>query len=39
VIEKYLRGEVNRKDFERMYMEINPCQKLPLTRRIKKKKK
>ena len=38
VIEKYLRGEVKRKDFERMYMEINPCQKLPLTRRIKKKK-
>jgi len=39
VIEKYLRGEVKRKDFEHMYMEINPCQKLPLTRRIKKKKK
>ena len=38
VIEKYLRGEVKRKDFEHMYMEINPCQKLPLTRRIKKKK-
>ena len=39
VIEKYLRGEVKRKDFERMYMEINPCQKLPLTHRVKKKQK
>lgn len=38
VIEKYINGEVARKDVEKMYMEINPCQKLPLTRRIKKKK-
>ncbi len=39
VIEKYIRGEVTRKDFERMYKETNPCQKLPLTRVAKKKKK
>lgn len=39
VIEKYLRGEVKRKDMEKMYMDINPCQKLPLVRKIKKKKK
>lgn len=39
IIEKYLKGEVERKDFEHYYMEINPCQKLPLTRRIKKTKK
>ena len=39
VIEKYIRGEVTRKDMEKMYREINPCQKLPLTRKVKKKKK
>lgn len=39
IIEKYLKGEVERKDFEHYYMEVNPCQKLPLTRRIKKPKK
>lgn len=39
VIEKYIRGEVNRKDMDKMYREINPCQKLPLTRKVKKKKK
>lgn len=38
LIERYLNGEVKRKDVEKMYMEINPCQKLPLTRRVKKKK-
>ena len=38
IIERYLNGEVKRKDVEKMYMEINPCQKLPLTRRVKKKK-
>lgn len=36
VIEKYLKGEVERKDMEKYYTEINPCQKLPLTRRVKK---
>ena len=39
VIEKYLRGEVKRTDMEKMYMEINPCQKLPLTHKIKKKRR
>ncbi|MCR4829748.1 MAG: penicillin-binding protein 2 [Bacteroidales bacterium] len=38
VIEKYIRGEVTRKDFERQYREANPCQKLPLKRVTKKKK-
>ncbi|MBO4307621.1 MAG: penicillin-binding protein 2 [Bacteroidales bacterium] len=39
VIEKYIRGEVTRTDFERNYRETNPCQKLPLKRVPKKKKK
>lgn len=39
VIEKYIRGEVTRKDVERMYREAAPCQKLPLPRTIKKKRK
>lgn len=39
VIEKYVRGEVSRKEFERMYIETNPCQRLPLVRKVKKKKK
>jgi penicillin-binding protein 2 len=39
VIEKYIRGEVTRKDVERMYREATPCQKLPLPRTIKKKRK
>lgn len=39
VIEKYIRGEVTRKDVERMYREAAPCQKLPLPGTIKKKKK
>ena len=38
VIEKYLKGEVERKEMEKMYMEVNPCQRLPLVRKIKKKK-
>ena len=39
IIEKYINGEVKRKEFERYYTEVNPCQKLPLTRRIKKVRK
>ena len=39
LVEKYLNGEVKRKDVEKQYKEINPCQKLPLTRRVKKAKK
>ena len=38
IIERYLNGEVKRKDVEKQYRECNPCQKLPLTRRVKKKK-
>ncbi len=38
VIEKYIRGEVTRTEFERLYRETNPCQKLPLVRKAKKKK-
>lgn len=39
VIEKYIRGEVTRTDMERMYREAAPCQKLPLVRYVKPKKK
>ena len=38
IIEKYLKGEVERKDMEKTYMETNPCQSLPLVRKIKPKK-
>lgn len=39
IIEKYIRGEVNRKEMEKMYIDINPCQKLPLVKRIKKRRR
>ena len=40
IIERYIRGEVLRKDVERQYMEAAPCQRLPLTPKpIKTKKK
>jgi len=39
LIEKYLKGEVQRKDVERQYMEAAPCQKLPLAHKVKNKKK
>lgn len=39
IIEKYIRKEVKRKDIEKQYQEARPCQKLPLVRRIKTKKK
>ncbi len=39
IIEKYLKGEIERKDVDEYYTNINPCQKLPLTRRVKKPKK
>ncbi|MBO7226256.1 MAG: penicillin-binding protein 2 [Bacteroidales bacterium] len=35
VVEKYLRGTVERKDFEKHYMEFNPCQKLPINTKRK----
>ncbi len=37
IIERYLNGEVKRKDVEKMYMEINPCQP-PLPPKEKKTK-
>ena len=39
IIEKYINGEVKRKEFEKYYTDVNPCQKLPLTRRVKKPKR
>ena len=33
IIEKYLKGEIERKDVDEYYTNINPCQKLPLTDR------
>ena len=39
LVERYLTGEVKRKDIEKYYKEVEPCQKLPLTRRVKKAKK
>lgn len=32
VIEKYIRGGVTRKEFEKTYMDATPCQRLPLRR-------
>lgn len=39
IIEKYLRGEVKRKEVEKQYHEARPCQKLPLVKHVKTKKK
>lgn len=39
IVEKYIRGEVTRKDVEQMYRSAAPCQKLPLPVRNKRKKK
>ena len=39
IIEKYIRGHVTRTDLEKYYHDAAPCQKLPLTRISKKKKK
>lgn len=38
IIEKYLKGEVERTDFERLYREAAPCQQLPLPHKVKKKR-
>lgn len=38
VIEKYIRGEVTRTQFEKTYMDAAPCQRLPLTRYVSHKK-
>lgn len=37
IIEKYIRGEVKRKDFEAQYMQAAPCQALPLGHYARKK--
>lgn len=37
VVEKYVRGTVERKDFEKLYMDATPCQKLPIIRNKKHK--
>ena len=39
LIEKYLKGEVQRKELESHYETVNPCQSLPLAKRAKKTKK
>lgn len=39
VVEKYIRGEVTRKEFERMYRDVAPCQKMPLPSIIRREKK
>lgn len=39
IVEKHIRGKVEREDMEKYYFETNPCQPLPLKRRIKPKKK
>lgn len=36
IAEKYIRGEVLRKEVEKIYMEAQPCQPLPLRRKPKK---
>lgn len=39
IIEKYIKGEVTRTEMEEFYIKKNPCQPLPLKRKIKTKKK
>ena len=39
IVEKHIRGEVERKEMEQYYMDVNPCQPLPLKKKIKVKKK
>lgn len=39
IVEKHIRGTVEREEMEKSYIEINPCQPLPLKRKIKTKKK
>ncbi len=39
IVEKHIRGKVEREEMEQYYIETNPCQPLPLKRRIKTKKK
>ena len=37
IIEKYIKGEVERKEIEKQYMEVAPCQPLPIGRVATKK--
>ena len=39
IVEKHIRGKVEREEMEKYYIETNPCQPLPLKRKIKTKKK
>ncbi|MEE1112952.1 MAG: penicillin-binding protein 2 [Bacteroidales bacterium] len=39
IVEKHIRGKVEREEMEKCYIETNPCQPLPLKRKIKTKKK
>lgn len=39
IVEKHIRGKVEREEMEKSYIETNPCQPLPLKRKIKTKKK
>jgi penicillin-binding protein 2 len=39
IVEKHIRGTVEREEMEKYYIETNPCQPLPLKRKIKTKKK
>ena len=39
IVEKHIRGKVEREEIEKYYIETNPCQPLPLKRKIKTKKK
>lgn len=39
IVEKHIRGTVEREEMEKNYIETNPCQPLPLKRKIKTKKK
>lgn len=38
IVEKYVRGEILRTEFEKTYIEAQPCQNLPIKRQIKTKK-
>lgn len=39
IVEKHIRRKVEREEMEKYYIETNPCQPLPLKRKIKTKKK
>ncbi len=39
IVEKHIRGDVERKEMEQYYIDANPCQPLPLKKKIKVKKR